>query len=74
MAARVCLAANIFIDFSGLKADAGAFFIFVLFVLLTGYSAVGIALFYSATFGNFAVASIFITLTFVFSIVSFPLF
>jgi len=73
MAARVCLAVNIFVDFSGFKADAGAFFTFVLLVLLTGYSAVGIALFFSATFGNFSVASIFITLTFIFSIVSFPL-
>lgn len=55
---------------SGLKADAGAFFTFVLIALLGGYAAVSVALFYSATFGSFAVASIFITLTFVFSVVS----
>nr|CAB3219644.1 ATP-binding cassette sub-family G member 2-like [Phallusia mammillata] len=52
----------------GLKAEPASFFIFVLFVLLTGYAAVSIALFYSATFSTFAVASIFISLTFVFSI------
>ncbi|XP_076812978.1 broad substrate specificity ATP-binding cassette transporter ABCG2-like isoform X2 [Clavelina lepadiformis] len=52
----------------GLKADAGAFFTFLLLVLLTGYCATSIALFFSATFTTFAVASIFITLVFVFSI------
>ncbi|XP_078488412.1 broad substrate specificity ATP-binding cassette transporter ABCG2 isoform X4 [Ciona intestinalis] len=52
----------------GLKADPGSFFTFLLMVLLTGYAAVSIALFFSATFNSFAVASIFISLTFVFSI------
>uniref|UniRef100_H2YBJ5 ABC transporter domain-containing protein n=1 Tax=Ciona savignyi TaxID=51511 RepID=H2YBJ5_CIOSA len=52
----------------GLKADPASFFTFVLLVLLTGYAAVSIALFFSASFNSFAVASIFISLTFVFSI------
>ena len=54
----------------GLKADVASFFIFVLFLILIGYAATAIALFFSATFNSFAVASIFISLTFVFSIVS----
>merc|ERR1719427_1475152 len=52
----------------GLKKEAGAFFLFLLMVLLIGYAAVAIALFYSATFDTYAVSNLFITLTFVFSI------
>jgi len=52
----------------GLKKEAGAFFLFLLMVLLIGYAAVAIALFFSATFDTYAVSNLFITLTFVFSI------
>lgn len=52
----------------GLKATASAFFLFLLMVLLLGYAAVAIALFFSATFDTYAVSNLFITLTFVFSI------
>ena len=56
--------------FAGLKPEAGAFFFFTLMVLFTGYASVGIGLFYSASFDTFAVATLFLTMTYVFSIVS----
>lgn len=53
----------------GLKPDAGAFFTFLLIVIMVGYSAVGIGLFYSSSFNDYAVATLCIAMTFIFSII-----
>nr|XP_039264176.1 broad substrate specificity ATP-binding cassette transporter ABCG2-like [Styela clava] len=53
----------------GLKPEAGAFFFFMLVVLLTGYASVSIGLFYSSSFETFGVATLFLTMTYVFSII-----
>lgn len=53
----------------GLKAEAGSFFFFMLMVIVTGYASVAIGLFFSASFDTFAVATLFLTMVYVFSII-----
>lgn len=52
----------------GLKQSLESFLVFFLTVILMVYASTAIGMFYSATFGSFAVASVFISLTFIFSI------
>nr|XP_039270074.1 broad substrate specificity ATP-binding cassette transporter ABCG2-like [Styela clava] len=52
----------------GFKADPGTFFVFLLTVVLAGYSAVGIGLFYSSTFQP-PVGQLVMVLTFIFTII-----
>nr|XP_039257641.1 broad substrate specificity ATP-binding cassette transporter ABCG2-like [Styela clava] len=52
----------------GLKAEVGAFFIFLVTSLLMGYASVGIGLFYSSSFSQ-PIAQLCLVLTFVFTII-----
>jgi len=52
----------------GLKHEVGAFFLFLLMVLLIGYSSVAVCLFYSTALKTYEASNTLVNLTFVFAI------